>query len=80
MATKVESQDRSKHPNSCALFSLYFKARNDIGFANMLLDLALQPRDPFKPWERRKFKKGFVATMLLPVVAVAWFIYFSLPR
>ena len=79
MAREITQKGQNRAPNSCEFFSLYFKSCPDIGFAQMLFDIALLPPDPFKPRERRKFKRGFVATMLLLFIAVAWFIYFSLP-
>ena len=66
--------------DSYGLFAEYFRLRPDIGFGKMLLDLALHPRDPFKPWEPRKVKKGFITAALLLLFALAWFSYFSLPR
>ncbi len=64
--------------DSRKLFEDYFRSRPDIGFTKMLLDLAFEPRNPFKPWEPRKAKKGFVVAVLFLLVACAWFGYFSL--
>lgn len=66
--------------NSHELCAEYFRSRSDIGFIKALLDVALDPRDPFKPWERRKLRKGFAATILLLLVSLVWFGYFSLPQ
>jgi hypothetical protein len=63
---------------SCDLFVRYFKSRPDIGFRKLLLDIAFEPRNPFKPWEPRKLKKGFVAVVLFLLIACAWLGYFSL--
>ena len=80
MAREVESEKYSYPTNSHKLFGNYFKSRPDVGFSKLLLDLTLDPRDPFKPWEQRKLRKGFVASALLLLVALAWFGYFSLPQ
>ncbi len=52
-------------------------ARPDIGLWRLTLDVALEAQDPFKPWERRKFKKAFVFAALLVAFTTAWFIYFN---
>lgn len=78
MATKANSPKRGHHTTSRKLFEDYFNSRPDIGFTKMLLDLVLEPRNPFKPWEPRKAKKGFVVSVLFLLVACAWFGYFSL--
>ena len=78
MATTTKSGMKAQEFSSCGLFAEHFRLRPDIGFAKMLLDIALNPRDPFKPWERRRVKKGFVATALLLLLAAAWFSYFNL--
>jgi hypothetical protein len=78
MAREVESEKYSYPTNSHKLFEDYFRSRPDIGFLKMLLDLTLEPRNSFKPWEARKVKKGFVVTMLFLLVAFGWFGYFSL--
>ena len=74
--TKMNSHDS----NSRDLFVEYFRRRPDIGFRKMLLDIALNPPNPFKPWEPRKAKKGFAAVVLFLLIACAWFGYFSLAR
>jgi hypothetical protein len=80
MGTRMETQRRGQTQNSYQLLVEYFKFRPDIGFGRMLLDVALVPRNPFKPWERRKPKKGFVAATLFLLAALAWFVYFSLAQ
>jgi hypothetical protein len=62
------------------LFVEYFKSRPDIGFIKLLLDVALEARDPFKPWEPRKLKKGFLAAVLILLLAAAWFGYWNMPH
>lgn len=80
MAREAKSVEHSHPTNSNKLFGTYFMTRPDVGFSKLLLDLALDPRDPFKPWEHRKLKKGFLAVVLFVVAAIAWFVYFSLPH
>ena len=80
MATTARARLRDRDADSYELFVEYFRLRPDVGFGKMLLDVALHPRDPFKPWEPRKVKKGFIATALLLLIALAWFSYFSLPQ
>lgn len=78
MATKANSPKRGHHTSSRKLFEDCFNSRPDIGFTKMILDLVLEPRNPFKPWEPRKAKKGFVVAVLFLLLACAWFGYFSL--
>ncbi len=78
MATEASSPKCSHHTSSHQLFEDYFSSRPDIGFTKMLLDLVLEPRNPFKPWEPRKAKKGFVVAVLFLLVACAWVGSFSL--
>jgi len=63
--------------DSCQLFHEHFKSRPDIGFGKLLLDLALEARDPFKPWTPRRWKKGFLAAVLVICLAAAWFVYWN---
>ena len=80
MATEAASSKHDHPTNSRKLFEDYFRSRSDIGFTNVLLDFALEPRDPFKPWERRRWKKGFVSVLLFLLTALGWFGYFSLVK
>ena len=80
MATIARARVKGQDGDSYELFVEYFRLRPDVGFGKMLLDVALHPRDLFKPWEPRRVKKGFIATALLLLLAVAWFSYFSLPQ
>jgi hypothetical protein len=80
METKAESAIEAQPQYSRKLFARYFKSRPDIGFGNLLLDVALETRDPFKPWEPRKVKKGFLAVMLVVLLAAAWFGYWNIPN
>ena len=80
MGVRTETRRRDQAQDSYQLLVEYFKFRPDIGFGKMLLDVALEPGNPFKPWESRKLKKGFVAATLFLLTALAWFVYFSLPQ
>ena len=73
MKTKAESGIEAQPQNSRKLIVEYFTSRPDIGFGKLLLDVALEARDPFKSWEPRKWKKGFVAAVLVVLLAAAWF-------
>jgi hypothetical protein len=78
MISRRKTKMKSRDSTSRGLFVKYFKSRPDIGFGKLLLDIALEPRSPFKPWEPRKLKKGFVAAVLFLLITCAWFGYFSL--
>jgi hypothetical protein len=78
METKAESAIEAQPQNSRKLIDRYFKSRPDIGIGNLLLDVALEARDPFKSWEPRKLKKGFLAAMLVLLLAAAWFGFWNI--
>ena len=78
METKAESAIEAQPQNSRKLIDRYFKSRPDIGIGNLLLDVALEARDPFKSWEPRKWKKGFLAAVLGVLLAAAWFGYWNI--
>ena len=78
METKAESAIEAQPQNSRKLIDRYFKSRPDIGIGNLLLDVALEARDPFKFWEPRKWKKGFLAAVLVVLLAAAWFGYWNI--
>ena len=80
MKPQLIQKMKSHQSNLRDLFERYFKSRPDIGFGKLLLDIALEPRNPFKPWEPRKVKKGFAAAVLFLLITCAWFGYFSLAR
>lgn len=80
MKTQAESANEAQPQNSRKLIARYFESRSDIGFKKLLLDVALEARDPFKSWEPRKLKKGFVAAVLVVLLAVAWFVYWNILR
>jgi hypothetical protein len=78
MNTKSESEIEAQPLNSLKLITEYFKSRPDIGFRKLLLDVALEARDPFKSWEPRKLRKGFVAAVLVLLLAAAWFGFWNI--
>jgi len=78
METQAESAIKAQPQGSRKLIVEYFKSRPDIGFGKLLLDVALEARDPFKSWEPRKLKKGFVAAVLVVLLAAAWFGYWNI--
>ena len=78
MKTKAESAIEAQSQESRKLIVEYFKSRPDFGFGKLLLDVALEARDPFKSWEPRKLKKGFVAAVLVVLLAAAWFGYWNI--
>jgi hypothetical protein len=80
MATGGAANITNQAKSSSDLFVEYFRFRPDIGFGKLLFDITLEPRNPFKPWEPRKVKKGFAAAMLFLLIACAWFGYFGLAR
>ena len=78
METKIDPAIEAQPQESRKLIVEYFKSRLDIGFGKLLLDVALEARDPFKPWEPRKWKKGFMAAVLIVLLAAAWLGYWTI--
>jgi hypothetical protein len=58
----------------------YLDARLELGLGNMLMNLALEPRDAFKPKQRRRAKKGFVIAVFFFMAFAAWFAWFNVIR
>jgi hypothetical protein len=56
----------------------YLSSRPDMGLSKILLNLALEPANPFDPKRKRKFKKGFVLVVLVGLALVATFVYFNI--
>lgn len=56
----------------------YFAARRDIGFWKSIIDMMLEPQNPFEPAMRRNPRKGFVLLMVLMGFPFGAFIYFNL--
>ncbi|MCI0622301.1 MAG: hypothetical protein L0387_11650 [Acidobacteria bacterium] len=56
---------------------LAFRKRIDIGLGNGIASSLLEPPNPFQPEERRRPKRGFVLFLLMSVLIVGTFVYFS---
>ena len=61
-------------------FKGYFRARPDVGFWKAIMDLILEPRNPFEPEKWRRPKLEFLIGAGLFAAAVGWFAYFNLTR
>jgi hypothetical protein len=61
-------------------FTDYLNTRPEIGLTRMLLNLALEPANPFKPDARRNFRKGFVLFTVFSAAFIAWFVWFNVIR
>ncbi len=55
----------------------YLSGRPDLGLDKMLLNLALEPANPFDPKRKRKFRKGCVLVVLVALALAATFVYFN---
>ncbi len=55
----------------------YLSRRPDLGLDKMLLNMALQPANPFDPKGRRDARKGFVLFLLVAIGLAATFVYFN---
>jgi hypothetical protein len=60
-----------------AWLSEYFRRRRDFGFRKAVVNIALHPRNPFKPEARRLPRAEFLFGASLLALAVAWFLYFN---
>lgn len=54
-----------------------FKTRRDLGIWKSILDLILEPQNPFEPAMRRNSRKGFVLVIVLLGLPVGAFLYFN---
>jgi hypothetical protein len=55
----------------------YLSRRPDLGLDKMLLNLVLEPANPFDPQGRRNFKKGFALAIFLALGLAGTFVYFN---
>lgn len=79
VTSKAQLEKAPREPDCFDLVG-YFDRRPEVGFWRMLANLALEPRNIFKPKERRKIRKGFAIAAFTVVGFVAWFAWFNLIR
>ncbi len=58
----------------------YFRRRSDIGLGKAIVNLALNPRNPFEPEKRRLPGREFLFGAGMFLSALAWFLYFNFVR
>ncbi len=58
----------------------YCRRRPDTGLGKAIVNLALNPRNPFEPEKRRLPRRGFLFGAGMFLSAVAWFLYFNFVR
>jgi hypothetical protein len=61
-------------------FGDYLETRPEIGLTRFLLNLALEPQNPFKPDARRNFRKRFIVATVFSAVFIAWLVWFNVIR
>ena len=55
----------------------YFRSRPDLGLWKSIVDLLLQPKNPFEPQLRRRPRRDFVLLVVLAGMPVGAFVYFN---
>lgn len=55
----------------------YFRSRPDLGLWKSILDLMLEPKNPFEPEMRRRPRRGFILVIVLSGMPVGVFVYFN---
>jgi hypothetical protein len=58
----------------------YFRQRPDIGFWSAIMNVVLEPANPFTPNARRSPRPAFLFTAGLIAGAAGWFFYFNYTR
>jgi hypothetical protein len=58
----------------------YFGRLPDIGIGKAIVNLCLNPRNPFEPEKGRLPRRGFLFGAGMFLSAVAWFLYFNFAR
>jgi hypothetical protein len=58
----------------------YFRQRPDIGLGKAIVNLALNPRNPFEPEAWRMPRRGFLFVAVPFALAAGWFLYFNFAR
>ena len=71
---------RTRAKETDASLKDYFRRRTDIGFGSAVLDLVLQPRNPFEPEKWRRPKRWFMGTLILVIGLAPWFSIFNFVR
>jgi hypothetical protein len=59
------------------MLAKYFRGRPDLGLWKGILDLALEPRNPFEPGLPRKLRRDFVLVVVLAGMPAGAFVYFN---
>ena len=59
------------------MLAKYFRSRPDLGLWKSILDLVLQPKNPFEPQLRRRPRRDFVLLVVLAGMPVGAFVYFN---
>lgn len=78
---ELESEDLkelSASPEDDRGLARYLENRVEYGLGRMLADIAIEPRDPFKPDARRKVKKEFAVIIWTAIALIGWFAWFNL--
>lgn len=63
-----------------AWFAGRMNERPDYGLGKVILDLLFHPRSPFRPRERRKFRRAFLWAVAWIGAAVCLFAFFNFAR
>ena len=59
------------------MLAKHFSSRPDLGLWKRILDVVLQPKNPFEPQLRRRPRRDFVLLVVLAGMPVGAFIYFN---
>jgi len=55
----------------------YLKRRPDLGLLESILNLVLEPKNPFEPEMRRRPRRDFILVAVLAGMPVGAFVYFN---
>ena len=59
------------------MLTRYLNGRSDLGFWKSILNLVLEPQNPFEPEKRRGPRKDFALVAVLVGLPLGAFIYFN---
>ena len=59
------------------MLAKYFSSRPDLGLWKSILDVVLQPKNPFEPQLRRRPRRDFALLVVLAGMPVGAFVYFN---